>query len=434
MPPEASSRPEIGLKRTEASRSRYGPPGATMTLKGFFGARCTSTPLPLGAPGISSTAHWPSTDFQPLSSACSKSKRSVNAPCGRVSSSARAEGLRSGCVPNHPSKPASMTATIHTKPVPWPPGTMLPPPSPPLCFMRPSSIAARARLRVQFYRPSDRLPGRVAPLHVLRVEAGFAERDGGLASDVESVGAKHYDRVGFRQLPDPFVDPLRVTPYRAVHDVLLSRDIRPWAGIDDLDRLSRVQHGLDLLDRNTGQVAELLLDEGPRSHGPSRVLVARLRRHPIDVAVEGIDIGGRVRSEIDVVRMLVHVQRQDRNAARGGLAMIARALIDEPAGARHLDKHHPPRAAGQALRHSDELAPPAVHRAEVSGQNLREHLGRPSISECHAGEVQLVKKRRVQRDQLFTLQAVDDIRGSLLEVEGLHVVGCAVQHSPRARR
>src|SRR4029453_2349380 len=105
MPPEASSRPEIGLKRTETSRSRYGPPGATMTLKGFFGARCTSTPLPLGAPGISSTAHWPSTDFQPLSSACSKSKRSVNAPCGRVSSSARAEGLRSGVLPHPPHKP-----------------------------------------------------------------------------------------------------------------------------------------------------------------------------------------------------------------------------------------------------------------------------------------------------------------------------------------
>src|SRR5262245_4636774 len=420
MPPEASSRPEIGLKRTETSTSRYGPPGATMTLKGFFGARCTSTPLPLGAPGISSTLHWPSTDFQPVSSACSKSKRSLNAPCGRVSSSARAEGLRSGCVPNHPSRPASMTATIHTKPVPWPPRTRLPPPSPLIAmfrFMRPSSIAARARLRVQFYRPSDRLPGRVAALHVLRVEAGVAKRDGGFASDVEPVGAKHYDRVGFRQLPNPFVDPLRVTPYRAVHDVLLSRDVRPGAGIDDLDRLARVQHGLDVLDRDTGQVAELLLDEGPRSLDSGRVLVARLRRHPIDVAVEGIDIRGRVRSEIDVVRVLVHVQGQDRNAARGGLAMIACVLIDEPAVARYVDEQHPPRAAGQTLRHRDELTPPAVHRTEVSGQNLREHLGRPSIPERHAGEVQLVKKCRVERDQLFTLQAVDDIGRGLLEVE-----------------
>jgi hypothetical protein len=68
------------------------------------------------------------------------------------------------------------------------------------------------------------------------------------------------------------------------------------------------------------------LDErsGPLDLG--RVLIARLGRHPVDVALEGVDVRRRVCPEVDVVGMLVHIERQDRNAARRGLAMIARIL------------------------------------------------------------------------------------------------------------
>ena len=57
MPPEASSRPEIGLNFIETSTSAYGPGGATITLNSFVVARCTRTLPPLGAPAISSMAH-----------------------------------------------------------------------------------------------------------------------------------------------------------------------------------------------------------------------------------------------------------------------------------------------------------------------------------------------------------------------------------------
>jgi hypothetical protein len=53
MPPDASSRPHIGLKRTDTSTLVYGPPGATMTLKALVVALCTNA-LPFCiAPGTS---------------------------------------------------------------------------------------------------------------------------------------------------------------------------------------------------------------------------------------------------------------------------------------------------------------------------------------------------------------------------------------------
>ena len=51
-----------------------------------------------------------------------------------------------------------------------------------------------------------------------------------------------------------------------------------------------------------------------------RVLVAALDRRPVDVAQERVDVGRRVGAEVDVVGVLVHVEREDRHAARDRLA------------------------------------------------------------------------------------------------------------------
>src|SRR5690242_15632981 len=77
MPPDASSRPSIGLKRTETSTPAQGPAGATMTLKAFFVARCTSA-RPWAASLIGSIAHMPVTVCQP-SSGLVESKRCSDA-------------------------------------------------------------------------------------------------------------------------------------------------------------------------------------------------------------------------------------------------------------------------------------------------------------------------------------------------------------------
>src|SRR5213595_2637877 len=96
MPPEASSRPEIGLNFIDTSTSVYGPGGATITLNSFLVARCTSTFLPLGAPAMSSTAHWPSTVVHPSMPLVSKSKRSTGMFSGNLISAgaARARACR----------------------------------------------------------------------------------------------------------------------------------------------------------------------------------------------------------------------------------------------------------------------------------------------------------------------------------------------------
>src|SRR5438552_5407034 len=116
MPPEASSRPEIGLKRTDTSPSEYGPKGATMTLNAFPAARWTSARLPLGAPAMSSTAHWPSTVVQPSIPFASKSTRSTGTLSGSLISAGSATA-RERVTPN-PASSASMALTMSRRDIP----------------------------------------------------------------------------------------------------------------------------------------------------------------------------------------------------------------------------------------------------------------------------------------------------------------------------
>src|SRR2546425_4465962 len=111
MPPEASSRPEIGLKRTDTSPSEYGPKGATITLNAFPAARWTSARLPLGAPATSSTAHWPSTVVQPSIPFASKSTRSTGTLSGSLISAGSATARECGVTPNAASS-ASVALTM----------------------------------------------------------------------------------------------------------------------------------------------------------------------------------------------------------------------------------------------------------------------------------------------------------------------------------
>src|SRR5262245_53471472 len=151
----------------------------------------------------------------------------------------------------------------------------------------------------------------MATSHVLRVESGLAQRDRRLASNVESVCAKHHDRVGLREFAKPLLDALRITPHGAIHDVLLTRDVGAWTSIHDLDWSAGVDHGLDVLDGDARQIPELFLDERSWPLDPRCVLVARLGRRPVDVPLERIDVRLRVGPEVDVIGMLVHVESQE---------------------------------------------------------------------------------------------------------------------------
>src|SRR2546428_13496507 len=93
MPPEASSFPDSGSNFTDTSTSVNGPAGATITLNSFFVARCSKVFLPTGAPGKSSTTHWPPTCVQPPIPLDSKSNFCSVTPSGILISggTARAE-------------------------------------------------------------------------------------------------------------------------------------------------------------------------------------------------------------------------------------------------------------------------------------------------------------------------------------------------------
>src|SRR5439155_10698571 len=123
MPPEASSRPEIGLNFIVTSTSLSGPGGATMTLNSFLVARCTSTFLPLGAPAIFSTTHCPSTRVQPSMPFVSKSNRSVGRSSGTLISAGAADARARPVMP----QAARMVSALFNKLLRGIPGSCIAP-------------------------------------------------------------------------------------------------------------------------------------------------------------------------------------------------------------------------------------------------------------------------------------------------------------------
>src|SRR5262245_54335321 len=179
-------------------------------------------------------------------------------------------------------------------------------------------------LSVDFRRASDSLPGRVAALHVLGVESSLPQRGRSAASDVKSVNAEHYHRIRFRQFTRPLMHALRVAPDGAFDDFLRTGYVVPRTRIDELDRLALVQHRLDIFHRDSRQISELFLRQGARRLELRRVLVTTLYGVPVDVAYEGVDIGLHICAEVNVIGVLVHIESQDRDAARDRLTMVAR--------------------------------------------------------------------------------------------------------------
>ena len=51
---------------------------------------------------------------------------------------------------------------------------------------------------------------------------------------------------------------------------------------------------------------------------------------PMEVVQEGIDIGADVGAEIDVLGMLVHIEREDRYTARQTVGVVGRPDVAEP--------------------------------------------------------------------------------------------------------
>src|SRR5205809_457682 len=90
----------------------------------------------------------------------------------------------------------------------------------------------------------------------------------------------------------------------------------PRTSVYDLHWLASIEHLLHFLYAHAGQVAELLLRQRPRRRDFGCILVAAFCHLPVDVFYERIDVCPRVRAKVEVVRVLVHIEREDGNAAR----------------------------------------------------------------------------------------------------------------------
>src|SRR5262245_40059528 len=165
-----------------------------------------------------------------------------------------------------------------------------------------------AELSVDLRCASDRLPGRVAALHVLGIESSLPQRRRSATAYVKSVNAEHYHRIRFRQFTRPLLDALRVAPDRAFDDVLRTGYVVPRTRIDELDQLAFVQHRLDIFHRDSRQISELFLRQGARRLELRRILVTPLHGGPVDVAYEGVDVGLHIGAEVNVIGVLVHVE------------------------------------------------------------------------------------------------------------------------------
>src|SRR5690349_12758406 len=89
------------------------------------------------------------------------------------------------------------------------------------------------------------------------------------------------------------------------------------------------------------------------------------------------------------------------------MAMVRRPLVDELAVARRPRQQHPSRAAAERLAHGHELRSPALERAEIPRQRLAQRSSRLALL-AKAIEKQLVQNHRIHRDELLTLDTIDE--------------------------
>src|SRR5499426_3963883 len=106
---------------------------------------------------------------------------------------------------------------------------------------------------------ADGLHSRVAAVHVFRVEARVAQLDGGLAADMEAVGAVDDHGLGLVELADPLRELLGIPPPSTLGDILPARDGRSRPNVDHLDRLAGGQHLFHFFHADAWDVAEFRL-------------------------------------------------------------------------------------------------------------------------------------------------------------------------------
>jgi hypothetical protein len=114
-------------------------------------------------------------------------------------------------------------------------------------------------------------------------------------------------------------------------------------------------------EKNGGEGAH----DGPRPRARPSSLFRYFGEQSIDILPahgvhESLDIGAGLGAEIDVIGVLVHVERQNGRAAGERVAVIGGPLIDELAVAWRPSEQNPAGTAAKRLAHGDEFGTPAL--------------------------------------------------------------------------
>src|SRR5262249_48074487 len=97
----------------------------------------------------------------------------------------------------------------------------------------------------------------------------------------------------------------------------------------------------------------------------------------------------------------------------------------------NVSEQHPACAAAEGVAHCPELRAPAIERAEVAREDLRQVLRRLPVA-AHAREIKLVQQRRVESSQFLTLEAIQNMSGRAREVGRVELLGDGVEAPQRA--
>src|SRR5258708_17745518 len=91
-----------------------------------------------------------------------------------------------------------------------------------------------------------------------------------------------------------------------------------------------------------------------------------IRIAPTNRAHESIDVARRLGAKVDVIGMLVHIERKNGNATSQRMAVVRRPLIDELSIARRPRQQYPAGAAAECFAHGHEFGTPPLIRAKIS--------------------------------------------------------------------
>src|SRR6476660_9112599 len=127
---------------------------------------------------------------------------------------------------------------------------------------------------------------------------------------------------------------------------------------------------------------------------------------PPDDGHKGVDVGCRLRAEVDVVGMLVHIECQDWRTTGERMAVVRRPLIDKLSIVRRPRQQNPARAAAKRLSHRHEFGSPALIRTKITRYGVPQRCSWFTLF-AQSVEKLLVQNHRVHRDELLALETID---------------------------